>query len=354
VGDLILLPDGADVDTAGEMVKVTAVNTVTNTLTVIRSAYGSMSAEAQTAGSPMTHSQADKQEGEAGLDYSTSTMDGGPQNDGIGDQCDTGSIAITVNSRPVTVNFGSAVSNGHWHARGNVIPICYSTAPVDADGDGYCAPGTVGCLAACLTDSAATDSGSCLGTVPPSCAQRHSAWGSGVLAPLGGFDTDRGGGDTVGANDGLALPSGGVVAMGTDGFDNDLDFVIDEAGEGSQQIACPGGVGDLCPETGFDSDWIETYTGTNPAQACAQDATANNEPFDSWIYDLNDNGTANLSDISIMGGAPYGKFVNQAGGSVRYDLNADGVTNLADVSILGGGPYGKTCRRDDGTVGGPQ
>jgi len=142
--------------------------------------------------------------------------------------------------------------------------------------------------------------------------------------------------------------------MGTDGFDNDLDFVIDEAGEGSQQINCPGGAGDVCPEGAFDSDWIETYAGTNPAQACAQDLTGNNEPFDSWIFDLNDDQRANLSDISILGGTPYGKFVNQPGGSVRYDLNADGATTLADISIIGGAPYNKQCRRDDGTVGAPQ
>jgi hypothetical protein len=171
------------------------------------------------------------------------------------------------------------------------------------------------------------DSGACAGAVPPNCALRHSAWGSGSLTHLTSFDSDRGGGDTPTAGD-----PGGVTT----------------------QIACPGGAGDLCPEGGFDSDWLETYAGTNPAQACAEDTTNNNEPFDSWLYDVNDSQTANLSDVSILGGAPYNKVVNAVGGSVRYDFNADGTTNLSDVSILGGAPYNKTCRRDDGTFGQPQ
>jgi len=326
VNDSLLMPDGGDPDSVGEIVKVVTVNTGTNDITVVRAAYNTL-AEAQTGGSVILHSQSDNKDSEVGLDYSTSTMDGGPQGDGIGDLCDTGSIIVTVNGQSVTVNFASGVSNGHWHARGNVIPICYSTGVVDADGDGYCATGTVGCAGACLTDSTATDSGACAGTVPPSCAQRHSAWGSGVLAHLGSFDTDRGGGDTVGAGD-----PGGVTT----------------------QIACPTGAADLCPEVGFDSDWIESYVGTNPAQACSTNTGANNEPFDSWAFDLNDSQNVNLSDISILGGTPYNKFVNQVGGGVRFDMNADGTTNLADVSILGGAPYNKTCRRDDGTFGQPQ
>jgi hypothetical protein len=408
VNDAIVLPDGGDVGTEKEIMKVLAINTGTNTATVLRGGYGT-SAESQTAGSAVNHSQADQKDSEVGLDYSSSSMDGGPQGDTMGDQCDnqtatayspaatlTGaetavdtaigytsagdpitvgdmvsidseimrvtavntttnvltvergmgcttaaahaaaapvlngtSVKVTVNGKTVGFNQSTSCSNGHWHARGNVIPICYSTGPVDADGDGYCGPGTVGCTGACITDPLVTDSGGCASTVPPSCTVRHNAWSGGNLAPTGFFDTDRGGGDTTTAGD-----PGGVTT----------------------QIACPGGAADQCPETGFDSDWIETLAGTNPAQACPADGTPNNEPFDSWLYDVNDDGFADISDVSTLGGAPYNDFVNNiaGGGSVRYDFNADGVTDISDVSILGGTPYNKRCRRDDGTLGQPQ
>lgn len=74
-------------------------------------------------------------------------------------------------------------------------------------------------------------------------------------------------------------------------------------------IACPGGASDVCPENGFDSDHLETYVGSNAAQACAQDTTLNNEPFDSWAYDFNDDQRANLSDVTAMG-TSFNKFVN--------------------------------------------
>jgi len=261
-------------------------------------------------------------------DYFTHAFDGGPTADRLGDACESGSVVFTQNNKSTTINLSPTVANGHWHLRGEVHPRCYSTAPVDADGDGYCSTGTAGCAGSCLTDSTATDSGACAGTVPPSCVQRHSAWGSGVLAPQGLFDTDRGGGDSTGST---PPDLGGI-------------------GEG---ITCPGGASDVCPQGAFDSDWIETYVGTNPAQSCAADATLNNEPYDSWIYDLNDDQRANLSDLSMYTG-PYSRFVNQPGSSVRYDFNVDGVTNLADVSILGGAPFNKQCRRTDGTFGEPQ
>jgi len=255
-------------------------------------------------------------------DYFAQAFDGGPIDDRLGDACDSGDVTYTINNQSITTVRSPSVSNGHFHVRADVLPACYSTAPADADGDGYCAPGTAGCVTTCLTDSIATDSGSCTGTVPPSCAVRHNPWVSTNFAHLSGFDTDRGGGDYIGFSD-----PGGI-------------------GDG---IACPGGVTDVCPNHSFDSDWFETYTGSNPAQACTEDTTANNEPLDSIMYDFNDSGAVNLSDISIMGGSSYGKFVNQAVSGTRFDVNADGAINLSDVSIMGGPPYSyDNCRRTDG------
>jgi hypothetical protein len=347
---------------------------------------------------------------EVAVAYASGGMDGGPLTDTIGDDCDTGSITVTLNNKSTTYTFSSLVGNGHFHAAARPLPQCYNTGgvPADADGDGYCA-GT--------TDGA--DSGSCTTAVPPNCSIRHQAWtGAGAVSVLMEYDTDRAGGDiTTTADTGNAAPVSfapvvtltvavtttteeeftvssttpiaAVMVNGVAAVQIDLEVVCVVrittvttmtvvrhcAGTSAAThtattevkkstvscfarfscypiIACPGGAGDLCPENGFDSDFLETYVGSNPAQACAQDTTSNNEPYDSWAYDINDDTRANLSDVTGMGPS-FGKFNNAAGGNIRTDLNSDGITNLSDVT--GFGPFfGKQCRRVDGTFGTPQ
>lgn len=240
--------------------------------------------------------------------YDVAAIDGGPATDSRGDACDTGSIIVTINNKSVTVSFSSTVGNGHWHNVMTALPKCYGGT--DADGDGYC------------TTQDSADSGACTTAVPPNCTVRHNAWTTtAALSALMNFDTDRGGGDNTGASD-----TGGI----------------------SPFITCPTGAADVCPENGFDSDALETYTGTSPAQACAADLTLNNEPLDSWVPDFNDDTRANLSDITAIGPS-FNKFVNQVGGTTRTDINSDGASNLSDVTAFGP-VFNKQCRRDDGTL----
>jgi hypothetical protein len=322
----------------------------------------------------------------------TAAFDGGPLGDRIGAACDAGTVNFTQNTRPTTINLSSAEANGHYHIAATPLPECYWTAvtysqavtltnpetatdtqieymsgadpvdpgelivvdsevmlvvsedatnniltvlrgqgsvasphaagaqvldvtPDDRDADGYCA-GTDG-----------TDFGACQFLVPPNCAVRHGPWTGAALSSFLAFDTDRGGGDVPGLDP--------------------------DAGGTGQGIACPGGPTDLCPENAFDSDWLEFYVGSNPAQACAQDTIANNEPYDSWVWDFNDDTRANISDLAGIGPS-FSKFVNDpSAGTRRTDVNSDGQTNLTDVTAFGP-HFNKQCRATDGTFGGPQ
>jgi hypothetical protein len=246
-------------------------------------------------------------------DNFTAAFDGGPLGDRIGAACDTGTVVFTQNNATTTINLSSVEANGHSHIAATPLPECYGGT--DADNDGYCAS---------LTDPA--DSGACQTAVPPNCASRHAPWPHFLLTPFLAFDTDRGGGDTTSP--------------------------VGETGGIGEGIVCPGGPTDSCPENAFDSDWIEFYVGTNPAEACAQNDAFNNEPYDSWLWDFNDDRRANLSDVTFMGPS-FGKFVNAPGGNKRTDVNADGLTSLSDVTAFGP-HFGKRCRATDGTFGEPQ
>jgi hypothetical protein len=241
-------------------------------------------------------------EGEAVVppDYPAASPDGGPVPDGIGSACDSGIIVITLNGVNETITASSTVANGHWHVVASAIPRCYGGT--DADSDGYC------------TTEDTADSGACAGMVPPSCVVRHNAWTTTpALSLLLSFDTDQGGADTLGATD-----PGGVGSP------------------------CPGGASDICAETGFDSDWIETYTIRESAQPCSSDSLLNNEGSDAWVWDVNDDTRANLSDIVALGPA-YGLFVNAPNGDIRFDMNSDGAVNLSDL-VAYGPAFNKQCQ----------
>jgi hypothetical protein len=211
--------------------------------------------------------------------WAVPAFDGGPMADHIGTGCDTGSITITQNNKTTTITSSSTVANGHFHVDARVLAHCYGG--IDGDGDGYC------------TTQDNADSGSCASTTPVSCRVRHSAWTTtAAFAHLLELDTDRAGGDTTTASDG----SGSAVPCSV-------------RPSCMPTIACPGGLTDVCPEKGFDSDFLETYVGSNPAQACAQDTTVNNEPYDSWAYDKVDDTRSSLSDVTSIGPV-FGKFIN--------------------------------------------
>jgi hypothetical protein len=95
-----------------------------------------------------------------------------------------------------------------------------------------------------------------------------------------------------------------------------------------------------CPGGRF-SDHVEATIGTDPALRCPVDTFPNNENVDAWPPDLNDNRTANLSDIVLIG-PHYNKVFPNAGYNARMDFNTDNRVNLSDV-VLFGPYYNKTC-----------
>ena len=295
-GDPILAGDYIIID--AEIMRVTDVNAGTNTLVAVRGQAGTAAA-AHLAAALIQETYA---------------------------------IKIIINGKATPVVLSTGVSNGHWHNAMNVMPKCYGG--IDADGDGYCQGNATGesagaqcadaidnetpldgvvndgcvqvgataetgtqCLNAVDDDPAdadarvndgcpafhgadLADSGSCTTAVPPNCLIRHGAWTTTAAYSflLSAYDTDRGGGDTTAPGD-----PGGGNPFGLCG-------IVPH-------------VNDVCPESGFDTDALETYLGSNPAQSCSADATANNEPYDSWAYDFNDDTRASNPDIIIMGAA---------------------------------------------------
>jgi hypothetical protein len=255
-------------------------------------------------------------EGEAGV----APADKGPRSDGMGNECDgaeggnppaSGSITITQNGIPnggtpttTTITLSDTVANGRYMTRTNVVAKCFSGT--DLDGDGYCTAGGV------TADSA--DSGACAGTVPNSCAVRHSLW-SGAAHPL------------------LQQESDGDSVAPTVGLQN------------------------------FFTDAVETYLTTDPTKPCAQtptppSANANNEgPLDNWPLDMNDDSFVTGSDIlkynTVLGLLAGGNRAVNMGGAgdgtattpatiatvplmgvqsqTRFDLNTDGQLTGADI-----------------------
>lgn len=84
--------------------------------------------------------------------------DKGPRSDGIGDDCDSGTVNITQNGHAVSITLATNVSNGRYMAKTNVVAKCIQGT--DADSDGYC--------------TGADGSGG------DAVAARHNAWGAGL------------------------------------------------------------------------------------------------------------------------------------------------------------------------------
>jgi hypothetical protein len=221
--------------------------------------------------------------------------DNGPRTDGIGDACQGGGTLISPSSATFTQNGVSVtvalaagadpVAHGRYMVTTNVIAKCFGGT--DADGDGYCS-----------TQDTPGDSGSCTGTVPPSCTVRHNAWGPG---------------------------------LGSTAMDNDAD--------------------------GF-SNAMETYLGTDPTKSCAQTPVppghiggVSDETIANWPFDFNNDRLAGLGDVSTYS-SRFGKPVNAvpAPGYNRWDLNGNGIIDLADVSKFSS-VFGKRCGESVGAPG---
>jgi len=204
--------------------------------------------------------------------------DGGPLGDGLGDVCDTGTVNVTYNDiNYPALALSSTVANGRWQARGFVVPICYGA--IDADGDGYC-----------VSDTDAFD------LAVGSNALKHNAWTTDVT---------------------LRAVLGRTGTLGSGSWDTDS--------AGSDPLIGGDGVGDF----GYDSDWLETYVGTDARQPCSLSATLSDEPLDAWIYDTNDDGRATLSDYLAI--APVFLQVATTAAHRRFDWNGDGSVGLSDA-----------------------
>ena len=208
--------------------------------------------------------------------------DGGSLGDGIGDQCDDGDAGPFIyNGISTTLPLSPTVANGRWAAKGFVTPICYGLT--DGDNDGYC-----------KEDADAFDTNPNRWSAWTTTAALSDVLGSTAGGSAGSWDTDHAGGDPI------------------------------SGGSGS-------------PSAGFDSDWLETYVGTDADQPCALTSSlADEQDIDAWLYDVNGSGTATLGDV--LGVSPF--FLKPAeidthGGSaadhVRFDWNADGFVSLGDV-----------------------
>jgi hypothetical protein len=89
------------------------------------------------------------------------------------------------------------------------------------------------------------------------------------------------------------------------------------------------------PGAGFFPDSSELFMGTDPADACADTYTFNDErgpaysePLSPWPPDFNDSGYTDIGDLVALAehwtylGNPYG---------IRYDLNANGFCDIGDL-----------------------
>ncbi len=158
-------------------------------------------------------------------------------------------------------------------------------------------------------------------------------------APDGGVKTDSIG-DLCEANDLVANGAfqlyGQVSPKCIGGTDADADgYCVADKDVGQDAVAARHNVWtspltladtDQDLAAGVKSDWAETFMGTDGAQRCAADTTANNEGTpDRWAFDFDDDRKAALGDI-----LKYIPVFN-TNGTPRWDQNQDGRTDLADI-----------------------
>ena len=140
-------------------------------------------------------------------------------------------------------------------------------------------------------------------------------------------------------------PNSDQIDTDNDGQGDACDLDDDNDSMSLARVESSGG----CPTGGTPApifrDCIEQFVGTDPLDACADTAAANDEVTDKMPADLNDDRRVNASDrvLMIMSMNAYRRgFYNS-----RFDLNADGVVDRTDrdivelyISATGGLPCG--------------
>jgi hypothetical protein len=276
---------------------------------------------------------------ESELGNAAPAPDNGPNTDGIGDACDTGTISVNQNNNnaagsgpspapALSISMSTTVGNGRYMSALNLVAKCIGTAANDADRDGYCIAAD------------GFDSGSC-GPLPSDgsthCAARHNAWtAGGVAGPAMVLDTD---GDKL-----------------FDGQETWMSQCTTSYAPPATPVACTqGGAGSTTnyPATPAPSATPGYTLGSDAVHSCGQTTTASDEgPWDNWGYDFNDDGIVTGGDFLFFSAA-YGHTVDQglrdnsglkSGWTAiyRFDLNQDGIVSGGDFLAISP-VYAKTC-----------
>lgn len=97
---------------------------------------------------------------------------------------------------------------------------------------------------------------------------------------------------------------------------------------------------------GFD-DLIEQFIGTDETQPCNLTATPDDEVTDAWPPDFNDDREVGIADVISLRDK-YNTSNGDGSYQTRFDLNADGTVNISDVTIIRN-RYGEQCDPPAGT-----
>lgn len=90
----------------------------------------------------------------------------------------------------------------------------------------------------------------------------------------------------------------------------------------------------------YDSDFVETYVGTDARQPCSLTGSVIDEPLDAWLFDINGDQKATLSDVLAI--SPYFNALASTAAARRFDWNANGFVGLSDVLRISVA-FNKTC-----------
>jgi hypothetical protein len=98
-------------------------------------------------------------------------------------------------------------------------------------------------------------------------------------------------------------------------------------------------------------DGAEGFVGTDPADACADTESANDEADDKWPSDFDDNRIINITDLFQVLPPYFGSSTGDPNYSARQDLDPNGVINIADMFKVLPPTFGQTCADDPGKPG---
>jgi len=130
-----------------------------------------------------------------------------------------------------------------------------------------------------------------------------------------------------------------VVDLGPSGKDNDYGWGRLSLGAVPLDTDDDGLANDCDPDDDNDgwSDGAESIIGTDPLDACPDDASD-----DAWPPDINNDGISDITDISLVGGN-FGKAAPPA--PTRHNVAPDppdGFVDITDIARIGG-LFGQSC-----------